>query len=81
MKKKERIAQLEKEIEELKNRILLLEMYKTIGIGDNPSPYLPKPYLPDDYKYPYTTPTTPTIPYPFPIITWQYVPDTKTSIL
>jgi len=76
MKKKERIAQLEKEVEELKRRIETLEMFKVIGVGENPSPYLPKPYLPDDYTYPYTTPTT--VPFPYPIITWCESTATKT---
>ena len=71
MTKKERIAQLEKEVEELKQRLQVLEMHRIIGIGDNPIPYLPKPYLPDDYKYPWYPNTGDPFPPYFPIITWS----------
>ena len=69
MTKKERIAKLEKEIEELKHRIEILEMFRVIGVGDNPSPYLPKPYLPDDYKFPICPKTGDPIPDYWPFIT------------
>ena len=71
MTKKERIKQLEKEVEELKQRLQILEMPRVIGIGDNPAPYLPKPYLPDDYKYPWYPNTGDEFPPYLPIITWS----------
>lgn len=72
MTKKERIAQLEKEVEELKQRLQILEMYRNvIRIGDNPDPYLPKPYLPDDYKYPWYPNTGDPFQPCFPITTWS----------
>ena len=67
MNKKERIEQLEKKIEELENRIIELESYRIIGVGIDPYKYPPTPE-------PWTLPPN----YPYPTITWQYVPDTKT---
>ena len=64
MTKKERITQLEKELEELKQRVMILESLGLIGVGDIHDPWTPAPIYP---IYPWT----PTIPYPYPIITWS----------
>lgn len=73
MTKKERIAQLEKEVEELKQRLQILEMCRVFGVGDDTIPYLPNPYLPDNYKLPVWPKTGDPLR---PIITWS---DSTTS--
>ena len=59
MTKKERIAQLEKEVDELKQRIATLEQIRIVGIGDI-RPYIPSP---EPYTYPVTHPWIPVITY------------------
>jgi len=55
MTKKERIVKLEKELEELKQRVSILEATRIIGVGISPDAFLPKPYD----------------PFIYPTITWQ----------
>ena len=66
MTKKERIAKLEKELEELKQRIVMLELDKLAGketknpwVWPNPEPIPTYPYTPPAY------------PFGYPIITWN----------
>ena len=68
MTKKERIAKLEKELEELKQRIETLETFRIVGVGIDPYKYIPP-------SNPWTLPPN----YPTPIITWQYFSDTTTA--
>ena len=46
MTKKERIAQLEKQVEELKQRVATLEVIRVIGVGDIPNIHFqPQPWI------------------------------------
>lgn len=58
MTKKERIAQLEKELEKLKQRVAELETMRVIGIGDIPNiPWQPSPDPWISKQHPWIYPT------------------------
>jgi hypothetical protein len=69
MKNKERIAQLEKKVEELENRIRELETFRIVGVGIDPYKYIQP-------SNPWTSPPN----YPYPTITWQEWQDKQSPL-